>query len=350
MSRIKCCEISRQFRLSEIERPAAVCYKKNIEALHAKVGADSARFAKEAAALIEAEIKQFANNTRMLFDKALYAARMFSLIMLIYSIMVLLKTYGIVLARIIFDTSNTRKFHARLSNEETDPERFNDDTPVNSNVVLLEQPHDLLRKDRHDYFFTRDVSLPAGLPMAWIPYPAKSIRSRIRPQRYLMSYADVTKGKFPIVSLQLPPTIELVRWKIAKRERVVFRWQDLVGWSKGVRVSTQISFSLQALVFGRAVFHTAEGPGILFLRTRGDPIIGDSAAARQPRDAACLISWHTRTPFEVHSQLNLQGVFLRGYNIEKQAMGLVIYSSHSESGGSAILGIGRWLRTFLSPI
>jgi hypothetical protein len=327
--------------------------KQTLERLYAEAKGNGAQFAQRGKEAIERQIDESAAQTGVAFKKALYAGRMFSMIMQIYGIMVLIKTYGIVLARIIFDTRNKRRFHARLSNEDTHPGSAV--RPIRSKVRHIgSQPLPLLRSERRNYFLTRDVSLPAGLPMAYVPAPVTAIASRLRARRYLMSYVEIIKGQFDEVSLQLPGTFELVRWEIAEGERVVFRFNDLVGMSSGVRIKTEITFSLQALVFGRAVFHTAVGKGILFLRTTRNPVVGagtiPGVGPRQARDAGSLISWHTRTPFEIHSDLNYKGVFVRGYNVEKQIQGRVVYTSDASSGSTALLGIGRWVRTFMSPI
>lgn len=168
-----------------------------------------------------------------------------------------------------------------------------------------------------------------------------------------MSYVDIVKGQYDEVSLQLPGMLELVRWEIADGERVVFRFKDLVGMLEGVRLKTEITFSLQALMFGRSVFHTAIGDGVLFLRTTRHPVVGAGTNAAEPsrkaRDAGSLISWQTRTPFEIHSDLTIKGVFVLGYNVEKQAQGRVVYVTDASSGSLALLGIGRWVRTFMPP-
>lgn len=333
--------------------PPLAATKQTLVRLHEEAKGNGTLFAQNAKAAIENEINKSAAQAGVAFEKVLYAMSMFSLIMLIYSIMVLVKTYGIVLARIIFDIKNTRRFYARLSNEDTNP--GHPSRPIQSEVRHIEkQPLALLRSEKLNYYLTRDVLLPAGLPSAYVPYPAKAIGRRLRTKRYLMSYVDIVHGQFSNVSLHLPGVFELVRWDIADGEQVVFRFKDLVGMSVGIRLKTEITFSLQALVFGRSVFHTATGKGILLLRTTRYPVVGAGTTAeegpRKARDAGSLISWHTRTPFEIQSDRTIRGVFWLGYNIEKQAQGRVVYTTDATDSSSALMGIARWIRTFMSPI
>lgn len=351
--------------------PPLAATKRAIVQIHKDVQGNSAQLATRANVEIKKQVDAFAANTRFVFNRALYAGRMLSLILLVYSIVVLVKTFGIVLARHVFHLHNPHQSVARLSNEDISPQRralrrrrnvpglspsaspavtsVDPLRPIESKVGNFANEMHLAKTAGLNYYLVQNVTVANGLPTPWVPFPGLAILTRLRWRKYFIGHLDVGRGSYDQATVAVESPNVLVWWRIAPEERVVFRFEDLVGFSDGVRLKTHISFSLQSLVFGRVIFHTAIGRGILILQTPPNPVLGAAGQAREARDAETLISWHSRTPFQIHSDLTYGGVFIRGYNVEKQAQGRVVYTALSTGGGTNRLGIIRWVRTFLSP-
>ena len=156
------------------------------------------------------------------------------------------------------------------------------------------------------------------------------------------------------VEVSVPSPAELACWELSKDERVYFRYQDLVGFSKEIKLGSQVSLCASSMVFGRMRHHYAEGPGRLYLRTMSDAMTNKSAVGRRSHNSKQLVAWNSNSKFNLDANLNIADTLFSDYNLsiqnENGANMLVLYDSHATRGKTFRAGIIRFSSSFLLPI
>ncbi|MGE0845227.1 MAG: hypothetical protein AB7L41_03100 [Flavobacteriaceae bacterium] len=300
---------------------------------------------------ITRSVSQFRARSNLAVDKAITAMAFMGAVSLVYSLMILAKTFAIALARVIFSHQERYGFLARLSAGSDAPAR----KPVKSTIAKkTKSPLGLRGDGGRNYYIHRERQVSDGIGYPYIPYPWKSIWTRRRHGNYTMQYYSLSqKRDARSVGIQFEPTERVITVKIARGEKVVFDFADVIGLSAGLRVKTMVTLSLHGLVFGKALYRFAEGEGELILCIEGEPTIlasEESQTSENRRDPQAIVAWHLDTPFKIQSDLSMKGLLISGYNVEKQAGGFMILHNNRIKGGASKMGIARFVRTFLSPI
>ncbi|MEP6018866.1 MAG: hypothetical protein ABJ251_10340 [Paracoccaceae bacterium] len=150
--------------------------------------------------------------------------------------------------------------------------------------------------------------------------------------------------------LKVDEPAELVVWHLAEGERVIFRFSDFVGMSEDVQVRRISSLSITTLVLGRMIYHAAEGPGTLILRTTAAARISSEVEGTRPAPMPKLVAWGAETSFGVLAALTTVDTFLSGYNLKVGHGARVVWDTSTKRGDGPGTGIFRFVKSFLLPI
>ena len=152
--------------------------------------------------------------------------------------------------------------------------------------------------------------------------------------------------------LIVDPPAQIVQWDLLEEEEVFVDMRTVVGFSRSCRLERHISLSLGALIFGRAIYHSVNGPGRLFLRTESEPLAGADRGTGNIMQGSSLIAWRRDTQFNLISSLTVSDIFLSGYSVRKadNRGHLVVYDTSQTRRISTTGGILRLARAFLLPI
>jgi uncharacterized protein (AIM24 family) len=169
-----------------------------------------------------------------------------------------------------------------------------------------------------------------------------------------MQYYNLTDaGDHSAINLQFAPAERLIVIRLKRGDRFIFDFPEVLAYSTNLKVRTFVTLSLHGLVFGKAMYRVAEGEGILILYLTGEPTLLDAQdddSAEVRRDPKSVVAWDLVTPFKIQSKLSIAGLLFSGYNIAKQKGGAAVIHNNTISGGAAKMGVGRFVRTFLSPV
>ena len=329
---------------------------REIVAAHAAAAGNAEAFRQSATAIVQKSVQDYRVRASIAIDKAVYGLRLMSIFSVIYSIMVLIKTYGIAFARVIFDYKSPYDLLARISDDPAQvvpsiaPVRI-----ARTKVTAYdESPLALDPAVGFNYYVRRDRQVAGGLGFYAIPLPFKGIRKRLWAGNYGMQYYNLTDaGDHSAINLQFAPAERLIVIRLKRGDRFIFDFPEVLAYSTNLKVRTFVTLSLHGLVFGKAMYRVAEGEGILILYLTGEPTLLDAQdddSAEVRRDPKSVVAWDLVTPFKIQSKLSIAGLLFSGYNIAKQKGGAAVIHNNTISGGAAKMGVGRFVRTFLSPV
>jgi len=284
-------------------------------------------------------------NAKALIEASFRTWRNLSLLAAVYSLIVLLKTFGIVFSRVVFAPGAKEGVAAR----------FMPDVPPGGDVQMKKHKQRLRipKSAPEAYFVSRwGVTLEGVAPARRRPLGFRYPIARILSGTWAMNRIEGNRSgphEFS-ADLKVDEPAELVSWELAPDERVVFRFADFVGMSEGLTVHRLISLSITTLVLGRTVYHYAEGPGVLVLRTTASARISPSRDATRPAPMAKLVAWGSSTEFNIFAALTVVDTFLSGYNIKKGTKDRVLWDTSTRRGDGPGSGILRFVKSFLLPI
>jgi hypothetical protein len=281
-----------------------------------------------------------AKSTELATQKFFETLNEISLLLLIYSFLILLKTYLIVLARVIFRDDPDGKI-GRVGPGNVPRSR--------SPIQPLDQEFEIRASDNINYYVAFEFELRNNVPRTVWPKFATSPVGRIVSRRYRLGLVDVEAPNFTDATIVVNSPAEFVVWTLRPGEEVIFRYRDLAAFSTDIRLATEIKFSIAALVFGRAIFHKAVGPGILVFKTVGAAVAGRVRDANESRRSSSLKAWHIDNGFRIQSALTVIDTFLSPYNIRKETLDNVVYDTAPQNGRLTTLGILGYMRVFLLP-
>jgi len=188
------------------------------------------------------------------------------------------------------------------------------------------------------------------------PWPWSAPIARILHRRYFV----FTRGRFLADAPGAPGGmvasagggLSIVEWRLQPGEEVVFRYQDFFGASENLRLYSQWSLGLSALLLGHVVFRVArcgEGEGRLLLKANVEENeLGDIRALPPER----MIAWNRHARFSVHSARTPWKTLLNGYTLVRrdapgQPAGRIVVSSEEAASN---LGTIRFVRRMLSAL
>ncbi len=293
------------------------------------------------------QLFEFENRTRQAVDRVHSAASILQKVLMLWLIVIVIKSLLYVFARVIFDKSTDIDVDLlETEASEVKEGRIRQLQEVN---VPGHYPNDLYYKANYQ---------PIGpAPRFSIPQWRASLWSRLRfgawnMSRVVMPFEDERGVTFNSIEGE-----HLIDWQLEEGEEVVFSYRNFVAMDDRIELRTVISLRVATLLLGRIVFHTArcrEGHGRLILRTRGRPATADQVEQSIP--AARLVAWNRYAQFSVDSHLTRVDIFLNGFNLKRSAnneegkpRGILVVEADARDGG-VLVGTLRFARNFLLPI
>ncbi|MCR9278721.1 MAG: hypothetical protein NXH85_12175 [Pseudomonadaceae bacterium] len=265
-----------------------------------------------------------------------------SQLLFIYSFIILLKTFMIVLSRISF---------ARKTTYSATFKKLGDSDAAGS-INCLKHEFKLDTQDPRTYFFARRAVTVTGPPM-----------DRVTPQRFKAIFTRLVNGCLSLnrvapletedgATITINAPAELVLWNLNRGERVFFHFADFVGMSDGVKLERRVSLSISTLIFGQIIHYCAVGPGRLYLRTRGRPAVITPGDTTPGHNASKLVAWNVATQFDVDANLNITNTFLSESNVRpsNSEQDMVVFDLSVERGQNRAAGILQFAKSFLLPI
>ncbi len=142
---------------------------------------------------------------------------------------------------------------------------------------------------------------------------------------------------------------QFVAWQLAEGQRVVFNLRALAAFSETVRLKSLWSFRLSHFIFGRTLFSSAQGPGMILLSTQGEPHIGQPGERFTFGAApAEYIAFDLATDFLVLSDLKLKNIYFSDIEVvanDASRAVVDVIPDLSLAGGAA-----KFFRAFFIPV
>jgi hypothetical protein len=127
--------------------------------------------------------------------------------------------------------------------------------------------------------------------------------------------------------------------ELEENETVCFNHHNLVGFSGGVKLRTELSLQLSAICLGRTFFHLATGPGFLVLDSHGEPQIIEDLQVNGSFPPSRLLCWSKETEFSLVGSVKELQVVLDSplfFQLEKNKL-VVIDSVHESQRSTSSL-------------
>lgn len=204
--------------------------------------------------------------------------------------------------------------------------------------------------DNQECIFVSRKYTPTGrAPKISIPNWTSAIIARLRSKNYLMNAVEVRENEDETVDFRSMAGAEFVEWDLAEGEEVVFEYNNLVAFSESVRLSTHYSVRITSMMFGKAKFYIAKGPGKLVLLTKGKPITNDSEHLVKSVAVDRIAAWQRSTEFSVDSELSLADVFFSDLYLKRSNDDLIIIDADPGNIKKNI-GLAKFIKRFFLPI
>ena len=272
--------------------------------------------------------------------------RNISLLAALYSLIVLLKTFLIVISRVIFSPRETTGISASFLPEGT-PQ---DAAALARHGQLLCIP--LGEPDAHfvsRWGVTLEGPPPARCRPLGLRFPFIRLFTRTWVMNRIHGKRRAEDHEFD-AHIKVDEPAELVSWRLKKGEQAVFRFHDFVGMSEGLQVRRVVSLSITTLMLGRMIYYVAEGPGTLILRTTAAARVTSDEEPHRPAPMPKLVAWAANTHFGIHAELTVGDTFLSGYNLHTGPVDTVLWDTSTRRGNGPGSGIMRFAKSFLLPI
>ena len=330
----------------EARADSEVKFVDKMQGIAKDVNGDIAAFSNQAEAEMGEILLKYETLTRTSINRVHTASNILRQIMLLWLIVIAIKSFLFVFARVIFDKSTDIEVDLLEQDGAAIQGRVKSLQEVN---IPGNYPYDLYYKANYQ---------PLGpAPRFSIPQWRSSMMSRLRFGAWNMSQVKMPLAEPEGLTFNAIEAEHLVDWELQEGEEVVFRYRHFVAMNENIKLRTVVSLRVATLLLGRIVFHTARcegGPGRLVLRTRGKP--ATAAQVRQSIPAARLVAWNRYAQFSVDSHLTRTDIFLNGFNLRRSEsesdadpQGILVVEADARDGG-ILVGTLRFAKNFLLPI
>ncbi|XOV83089.1 MAG: hypothetical protein ACFHXK_19835 [bacterium] len=284
--------------------------------------------------------------TRTAINRVHTASNVLRQIMLLWLIVIAIKSFMFVFARVIFDKST-----------DIEVDLLEHEGPATQGKVKSLQEVHIPGSYPFDVYYKANYQPLGPAPRFSIPQWRSSLMSRLRFGAWNMSQVKMPLAEPEGLTFNAIEAEHLVDWEMQEGEEVVFSYRHFVAMNENIQLRTVVSLRVATLLLGRIVFHTARcegGPGRLILRTRGKP--ATAAQVRQSIPAARLVAWNRYARFSVDSHLTPVDIFLNGFNLRRSGsetdadpQGILVVEADARDGG-ILVGTLRFARNFLLPV
>lgn len=295
---------------------------------------------------IQPELEKYERRTRSAIAKVHTASNAVRQVLLLWLVVIAIKSFLFVFARVIFDQST-----------DIDVDLLEQDGMPRQGRVRQVQEVDIAPDYPHTLYYKANYQPLGPAPRFSIPQWRASLLSRLRFGAWNMSQVRMPLQADNRVTFNSIEGEHLVDWTLEEGEEVVFSYRNFVAMNENIELRTVVSLRIATLLLGRIVFHTArckKGTGRLLLRTRGKP--ATAAQVQQSIPVARLVAWNRYARFSVDSHLTTTDIFLNGFNLRRTAgdnaqspQGVLIVEADARDGG-ILVGTLRFAKTFLLPV
>ncbi|MEO0383697.1 MAG: hypothetical protein AAF234_09125 [Pseudomonadota bacterium] len=298
-----------------------------------------------ARASVENRLNQAKRTTQTANSGAFAIYRFASYLLLLYSGIILLKTFLMVFARVLFDPAGKHSMSAPFTDDPTKP---------GQGTLKVKKTEILVRKDvRDDRFYVyRSVQISGPKKARSFVLGARFLITRLLSRRFSFLHVPGkrTARTDHSVKLNVEAPNQLIEWTLKPGERVFFRFPDLVGFSDTVAFGRLASMSVTTLYFGRIFHYYAKGPGTLYFKTKAKPVTSAERSGNRPFDPALLVAWTAPIRFFVDAKLDIRNTFLSSYNLCWDKSGHYLRDTSPTREGGTTTGIIRFIKHFLLPV
>ena len=290
---------------------------------------------------IDSSIERMQSVSKTAVNSSFKAYSYFSILMFVYTVIILIKTFLIVFSRISFSPGTSN--HATFNTDATEIPQ--------GKIKRLKDKFKLAKSDKKNYYFARQGITIAGVPPARkTPQMFTAIFTRILHKRWSFNYVQPSRSTAGVTISVAKPS-EFVNWKLSEGEKVYFHFSDFIGMSEDVTIKRHISLSVSTLLFGRIIYYYAEGPGYLYLKTKAQPAISPGAEASSGQNSALLVAWNKQVGFKIDASQTKVDTFLSDYHVKPvKEDDLLVLDLSEDRGTSTSAGILRFIKSFLLPV
>lgn len=262
-----------------------------------------------------------------------------------YAVLVLVKSWLIVYARVIYNTIS-------ISREVGDVRIRKTPGKIKVHGAQTRLKPGVQKR----WYFAFNVLGPNAIDMRRIPQVFSIILLRLRTSRYMLCRVDGVRANSPHqVELKVDAPGSIVEWEINEGEEVYINLRDLIGFQSNCKLGWRVSFHISSLVFGRVLYYTvsvpSSGSGTIYLATKAEALAGNGPNASAIMHATALVAWSRNCQFKIRSSLTRLDMFFSGYSISKDSgrRFLVAYDKSQDRRVGAGRGLWRSAVTFLLP-
>lgn len=270
---------------------------------------------------------------------------------LLFFIFICVKSYLYVFSRVIFNKDKgasvslgltkhdvLERENIHLSKEAPMPNEF-------STIVSTGIDYTIEANQSETYFITRRYQCRGKPPRLSIPQMFSAPLARIFSKSYTMNKVVVGKGDADI-SCTATKGVEFFEWDLADGETVVFNYENFVGMTEGLSLSTLISPRISSLLLGKMLYSQATGPGKLIVMASGRAQICRSNEKVGSMPPERIIAMQLDSVLHVDSELDLLNIYLSSAYVTP-VTGSMIVDVDNQLGAKN--GLVRFLRNFILP-
>lgn len=317
---------------------------RRLDAAAARAGSDIAAFKAAATEEVNDLADTFSKRVEVGLQSSFRGYEIASWIALLYSLIILIKTYLIVFARVIF---NAEYSHFASFEAGKMPEAHGEiviRTSASNNELTWPA------SDGGLYFVNRSkLGLTNHPASKRRPKPLAAIFTRLANKTWTLNKVDMSK-RDRYAGISATPPNSLVEWKLKRNERVIFWFSNFGAMNGDLRIDRIVTFSVAGLAFGRSIYYCAQGPGTLIIRTNNPAIVSGSNKASRSYSTPCFVAWDTRCNFKIDADLTIQDTFRSGVNVRKSRGDHVVVDTAPDEGQKVSTGILMYITNFLLPI
>jgi hypothetical protein len=270
---------------------------------------------------------------------------------LLFFIFICVKSYLYVFSRVIFNKDKG----ASVTLGSTKHDISDDDNihhaqielipQVASNIVSTGIDYTIDANQSQTYYITRRYQCRGKAPRLSIPQMLSTPLARIFSKAYNMNKVVVGKGEADI-SCTATKGVEFFEWDLADGETLVFNYENFVGMTEGLKLSTLISPRISSLLLGRMLYSQATGPGKLIVMASGRAQICKSNEKVGSMPPERIIAMQLDSVLHVDSELDLLNIYLSSAYVSPVS-GNMIVDVDNQLGAKN--GLVRFLRNFILP-